>query len=184
MSQPLPAPGAGPIAGDDRPLNAREYQLLQRLLSDPFSLPMSFKTWLVGYLETSDLSLPMSSIMGLPTVVEGVQGGDSAWLIPTFSDSWSNYGGGFVPARYRKLSTGLVLVEGLVKRPTTPGANSVAFTLPAGYRPNAQLMFAVQSTGGTTRWDVATDGRVMYVGDGPGSASTYSSLSIQFYADQ
>jgi hypothetical protein len=99
QSLPLPAPGAGPSgAVDNRPLNAREDQLLQRLLSDPFSLPMGFKTWLVGYLETSDLSLPMSSIMGLPTVAASVQGGDSAWHYigaagePGFLNSWVNYG--------------------------------------------------------------------------------------------
>lgn len=56
---------AGPT--DDRPLSDQEYKLLQRLLSDPFSLPLPFKTWLVSYLESSDLSLPMSSVQGLST---------------------------------------------------------------------------------------------------------------------
>lgn len=50
---------------DDRPLSEQEFQLLQRLLSDPFSFPLQFKTWLVSYLSSSDLSIPMGSVLGL-----------------------------------------------------------------------------------------------------------------------
>lgn len=62
---------------DDRPLTPEEYQLLQRLLSDPFSLPIQFKTWLISYLETSDLNLPISAIQGLTSIlgIAGVAGG-------------------------------------------------------------------------------------------------------------
>lgn len=62
---------------DERPLTQQEYQLLQRLLSDPFSLPTQFKTWLVSYLETSDINLPMSAINGLTAMlgITGVGGG-------------------------------------------------------------------------------------------------------------
>jgi microcystin-dependent protein len=56
-------------APDDRPLTDQEYQLLQRLLGDPFSLPMPFKTWLISYLEASDLSLPFSAVQGLSNVL-------------------------------------------------------------------------------------------------------------------
>jgi microcystin-dependent protein len=54
---------------DQRPLTEQEFQLLQRLLSDPFSFPIAYKTWLVSYLETSDLSLPISAIQGLSTIL-------------------------------------------------------------------------------------------------------------------
>jgi hypothetical protein len=50
---------------DDRPLTDKELQLLQRLLSDPFSFPLPFKAWLVSYLESSDLNLPQSAVQGL-----------------------------------------------------------------------------------------------------------------------
>ena len=62
---------------DDRPLTEQEFQLLQRLLSDPFSFPIQYKTWLVSYLETSDLSLPISAIQGLTNIlgIAGVGGG-------------------------------------------------------------------------------------------------------------
>ena len=54
---------------DERPLTQQEYELLQRLLSDPFSFPIQFKTWLVSYLETSDLSLPISAVQGLSSLL-------------------------------------------------------------------------------------------------------------------
>jgi len=50
---------------DSRPLSQREQELVQRIFSDPFSIPISWKTWLVSFLEVSDLNLPLSSINGL-----------------------------------------------------------------------------------------------------------------------
>lgn len=69
--------------GDERPLTDQEYQLLQRLLSDPFSLPLTFKSWLISYLESSDLTLPISAILGLSTLL-GVTsaGGGSLGIFP------------------------------------------------------------------------------------------------------
>lgn len=58
---------------DERPLTQQEYQLLQRLLSDPFSLPIQFKTWLISFLETSDMNLPLSAVAGL-TAMLGISG--------------------------------------------------------------------------------------------------------------
>ena len=50
---------------DERPLSEGEQQLLTRLLSDPFSIPQPFKTWIISYIESSDMTLPISSIQGL-----------------------------------------------------------------------------------------------------------------------
>ena len=47
------------------PLNERERQLLNRLLSDPASYPAAFKSWLIPFLEISDMDLPIESIHGL-----------------------------------------------------------------------------------------------------------------------
>ena len=52
-------------SGSEKPLTDEERALLQRLLSDPFSIPQQFKTWLVAYLEGSDMLLARSSIQGL-----------------------------------------------------------------------------------------------------------------------
>lgn len=50
---------------DTRPLTDRERQLLTRLLSDPTVYPLVFKDWIVAYLETSDIDLPMTNVHGL-----------------------------------------------------------------------------------------------------------------------
>jgi len=84
VDQPGLGSAGGTGAQDQRPLTAQEYQLLQRLLSDPFSLPIQFKTWLVSYLETSDLSLPLGAIQGLTTLlgITGVGGGGTLGTLP------------------------------------------------------------------------------------------------------
>lgn len=64
---------------DDRPLTEQELKLLQRLLSDPFSFPVAYKTWLVSYLETSDLSLPVSAVQGLTNLL-GISGASTGTL--------------------------------------------------------------------------------------------------------
>ena len=68
----------GPI--DERPLNDEERKLVARLLSDPFAFPQTFKTWLVSYLESSDLTLPISSIQGLGSTL-GIGGGGNTSFI-------------------------------------------------------------------------------------------------------
>ena len=57
------------VEAEDRPLTDQERALLIRLLSDPFSYPIIFKTWLVSFLESSDILLPRSSIQGLTTLL-------------------------------------------------------------------------------------------------------------------
>ena len=63
----------GSITADDRPLSDQERLQVQRFLSDPFSFPLQFKTWLVSYLESSDMTLPISAILGL-TALLGISG--------------------------------------------------------------------------------------------------------------
>lgn len=46
-------------------ISDRERKLLTRLLSDPTLYPQAFKSWLVPYLEISDMKLPVSSVHGL-----------------------------------------------------------------------------------------------------------------------
>lgn len=61
---------------DSRPLNDREKRLVQRLLSDPFSYPMAFKTWHVRSLETSDVALLMTNVVGLTRTL-GLEPGET-----------------------------------------------------------------------------------------------------------
>lgn len=78
--------GVGPV--DERPLTDDERRAVIRLLSDPFIFPQPFKTWLVSYLEGSDLSLPISAINGLVTllgITGGSGGGGTLALLPAGS---------------------------------------------------------------------------------------------------
>lgn len=49
----------------DQPLTKREEEMLTRLFSDPTKYPMTLKTWLVAWLEQSDLTIPLGSVNGL-----------------------------------------------------------------------------------------------------------------------
>jgi microcystin-dependent protein len=71
VSSPLTEGGTG--AADQQPLTPAEYRTVQRLFSDPFAFPKDFTTWLVGFLETSDMNLPISAVNGL-TQILGVAG--------------------------------------------------------------------------------------------------------------
>jgi hypothetical protein len=46
-------------------MSERDIELLKRLLADPYQIPQPFKTWLIGFLEMSDMNLPISAISGL-----------------------------------------------------------------------------------------------------------------------
>lgn len=48
----------------DAPLNEQERKLIARLFSDPTYFPVEFRTWIRTYLESSDIRLPSSAIVG------------------------------------------------------------------------------------------------------------------------
>jgi microcystin-dependent protein len=64
---------AGPP--DERPLSDEERQMVTRLFADPIAFPQTFKTWLVAFLEGSDLTLPINSILGLNSILSPSGGG-------------------------------------------------------------------------------------------------------------
>lgn len=58
------------------------------------------------------------------------------WLAPTFQNSWANVGAGTQPVKYFKDQNGVVTIVGQLNGGS---AGTVAFTLPAGYRPLGSL---------------------------------------------
>lgn len=95
--------------------------------------------------------------------------------VPSLSNSWIGYGGGFATPRYYKTPDGRVSIEGLMQS----GTDGTVFTLLAGYRPANKLMFCCWSGGGAYRVDVDTTGTVTLTG----SNSVFSSLAgISFFA--
>lgn len=102
-----------------------------------------------------------------------------AWITPTLAGAWTNYGAPFGTPGYMKDALGFVHLKGLVK---SGAVGSTIFTLPAGYRPAEQLIFAGLGDGAVVRVDVLANGVVQY---GLGAAtSTYTSLqNIYFKAE-
>ncbi len=88
----------------------------------------------------------------------------SAWTYPGLLNAWQNYGTPYQGASYRKDSAEMIHLSGGVKD-GTPGATSVIFELPAGYRPNATLRFVVSSDSTTSpaHVEVNLNGQVIII---------------------
>jgi len=84
----------------------------------------------------------------------------------SLKNSWLNFAG-FVPTCYWKDKYGVVHIEGLVQSGTTTNG-TVVFTLPAGYRPPANLVFATHtSPQNVCRVDVSISGDVIIYNANP-----------------
>lgn len=81
-------------------------------------------------------------------------------ITPTFTNSWTNYGGDYAPAGYYK-DKDRVFLQGLIKGGTV-GAS--AFTLPTGYRPSKRKIFTVNSSNSFGRVDILSNGNVFIDG--------------------
>lgn len=92
---------------------------------------------------------------------------------PTLQNSWVNYDTTWAPAYYAKDKTGTVSMSGLIKNGTTTSGTPM-FTLPEGFRPALQQMFANVSNAVFSRVDVLPNGEVR---TGAGTSGTYQSLS-------
>jgi hypothetical protein len=111
---------------------------------------------------------------------------DDVWHTPTYANGWGafvNSGGtDWQAPRYKMLATGVVVLQGLLSGGTV-AANTRLFTLPVGYRPLHDHVFAV-STGGTgvCRIDVLNTGVVRM---GTPLPSGYISLDgVRFKKDE
>jgi hypothetical protein len=103
---------------------------------------------------------------------------DIGWITPTLLNGWANFGGGYQAARYRRLVSGQVEIQGLVAGGTGPP--QTIFTLPVGYRPAKALIFAtIANAGVVARLDVVGPaGNVNWVA---GGTNAYLSLNCTFY---
>ena len=63
-----------------------------------------------------------------------------------FQNSWTTFGAGTLAAAFYKDANGIVHVRGSIK---SGAVGTVAFTLPSGYRPSANLYAAVTSNNGS-----------------------------------
>lgn len=102
------------------------------------------------------------------------------WTSMALVNGWTNYGGSWSSAQYRKYPDGDIQLRGLLN-----GSGRTAdtiFTLPVGYRPAGAKMFVCAGTAAagsnSYRVDVQADGIVRTVGSqNPAVAPAYLSLS-------
>ena len=138
--------------------------------------------------------LPAASALTGDEIVPVVQGGQTkrstvaavadvrkgAWMAPTLNTPWTNFGDVFSVAGYRK-DAGRVQLRGVVKG---GAGGSVPFVLPAGFRPNAQLIFTTMSdVSSPARIDVRANGEV-FVGLPPSATVAWLTLDgISYFAE-
>lgn len=83
----------------------------------------------------------MRLLEGRDQQLEEYLAGATEWLTPTFSGTWVNFGSTHRNARFRK-NGDRTEIEGFVKSGTI---GTSIFTLPAGFRPPTDMVFAVHS---------------------------------------
>jgi len=115
-------------------------------------------------------------------------GGDSAWASLSLASGWVWGNSAYSPPRYRKLSNGMVNVQGFLQWTgggTQPSATQLIATLPAGYRPAynipTQNVAAGNVYGTSCRIDVRSDGTINYTqGD---NVNNFMQMNILFFAE-
>lgn len=82
---------------------------------------------------------------------------------PAFRNRWKNYGGAWSHAGFWKDASGVVHLQGTL---TGRSADKVAFQLPAGYRPAADLFTLAASGNHASSIEILTNGEILIVGAG------------------
>lgn len=123
------------------------------------------------------------SIDGTYDLLDSVVAADSGWLTPTLLNSWAASG---VTPQYRLIGKRLQL-RGQLANAVFANNNTVAFNLPAAYRPPVQFQ-SVVSAGlllvGYGQVTVATNGDVTIRDGSTGSGTVYASInSITYLLD-
>lgn len=132
-------------------LTKNNKSLVDKVLSDPSLFPDEFTSWLPRTL-AQNINFQVLATQ-LPKV-------DVNHLVAASSmqNGWANYGGTNEPALYYKDVWDRVFIGGIVKSGTI---GTTIFTLPAGYRPQYAVIFAVSSNDAHGTCTVNPDGTVV-----------------------
>lgn len=126
----------------------------------------------------ADHAVRWGSLMQVRDALNEIAERDSGWRTPTLINGWEDYGGEYGPIAYRRLASGLVVIEGLIRNGTV-GTSTAAFNLPPGFRPRIRQIFFPGTSGlNVARLDVRPNGDVI---THTGNASWFS-VSCTFYA--
>lgn len=109
------------------------------------------------------------------------------WHVPTLVNGWINFDttGDYSNFKYKKLPSGLVVLEGLANGQNKSG--NIMFYLPVGYRPVRRLLFPTLANDAVARIDVGVDGGVEYQPNISGSVQSpnWANISgVVFWAEQ
>lgn len=99
---------------------------------------------------------------------------DSGWITATLNSGYTHYADPYGPVKYRKIGN-IVNIQGITNENTV----GVAFTLPAGYRPEVQLIIAAEMSNGLGRLDIQKNGNVEIISvPNTGWCSFYATLMV------
>lgn len=125
--------------------------------------------WMIGTDETTGIGYAHFNGINSRDLLHPRRGG-AGYIPVTLNSPYANYGVIFHRVGYLKSSLGIVSISGLINMTTT--SNTVAFTLPPGYRPDGKIMFPVLMGSSTTRVDIYPNGDVVV------NASTINYISL------
>lgn len=136
------AKSGGKVTGvNQSPGKARsQEQQVKDLLKDPSLYPDEFKAWLPRWL-FNNVNFTITS-QQLPRTENPHVVGATGEI--AFQNGWVNFGGTNATCSYYKDAFGRVWLKGTAKSGTI---NTAIFTLPSGYRPAEEEIFAVVSNG-------------------------------------
>jgi hypothetical protein len=98
--------------------------------------------------------------------------------LPLATTDWKSYGGSYGTATFHKMGD-MVVVEGLLLKADAGAAYGHFATLPAGSRPEKNLIFNLDNNGNPSRIDVSTSGTIKWI-SGSASGSFMSLSGIAF----
>lgn len=119
----------------------------------------------VAYATAADAALTGNATLNGSPLVVLASITDGTWQTPTLVNSWTNFGGSFAPALYKKKASGTVVLKGTIANATVPAAGTTIFTLPVGFRPPENLIF-LQHFATTNPSTISTAARVTVLTDG------------------
>ncbi len=112
--------------------------LINKVLGDPSKYPDEMLAWLPRFMQ-KNVNLVLTA-QQLPPVKANAMIGETGQ--PAFENGWVNYSANTEQAHYYIDPFRRVFIGGVVKAGTIP---STIFTLPAGYRPQYAMIYAVAS---------------------------------------
>jgi hypothetical protein len=128
----------------------------------------------VQFGKTVDVQVQASNAAGTSTWSSAATVAVPVYATPQLQNGWQNYvgtgysGGLYATAGFTRSSAGVVSLKGLIQ-----SGSGVMFTLPVGFRPAEQEIFAVDGTGAAGRLDIYPDGTVQL----PSGTGTYVALN-------